>query len=80
MLNFYYFLKLNCPINEELIKERTGKSLKDFIIYIKRFIIKNYNKKNILQGMGEILNESQKTWAKDHLISETIKELENYKK
>ncbi|MFH1564736.1 MAG: nucleotidyl transferase AbiEii/AbiGii toxin family protein [bacterium] len=80
LFDVYYFLKLNCPINEELIKERTGKSLKDFIIYIKRFIIKNYNKKNILQGMGEILNESQKTWAKNHLISETIKELENYKK
>lgn len=80
LFDIHYFLKLGYALNEELIKERTGKSLENFIVYIKRFIVKNYSKKNILQGMGEILNESQKTWDKDHLISETIKELEDYPK
>lgn len=76
LFDVHYFLKLHYPLGEALIKERTGKSLKSFITFIKKFILKNYNKKNILQGMGEILNESQKAWAKDHLIPQTIKELD----
>lgn len=79
LFDVHYFLKLHYPLDEALIKERTGKSLKSFITFIKKFILKKYNKKNILQGMGEILNESQKAWAKDHLITQTIKELESFK-
>lgn len=71
-----YFLKLGYPLNEKLIKERTGKTLDEYLEYAKKFIIKNYSSKNVLQGLGEILDESQKNWAKDHLISETVEELD----
>lgn len=76
LFDVHYFLKLGYPLNEELIKERTGKSLSEYLEYIKKFILKNYSSKNVLQGLGEILDESQKSWAKDHLISETVEELE----
>lgn len=77
LFDIHYFLKLNYPFNEELIKERTGKTMGEYLYYLKKFIVKNYSKKNVLQGLGEILDEPQKSWAKDHLISETIKGLDD---
>ncbi len=80
LFDVHYFLKLNYPFNEELIKERTGKTLGEYLFYLEKFIAKNYSSKNILQGLGEILDEPQKSWAKDHLIPETIKGLDNLRR
>ena len=71
----HYFLQSGYPINEKLIQERTDKTLPEYLNFIKKFITKNYTSKNILQGLGEILDEKQKSWAKEHLITETIREL-----
>jgi len=76
LFDIHYFLKLGYPLSEELIKERTGKTLSEYLEYLKNFIIKNYSSKNVLQGLGEILDENQKSWAENHLISETVEELE----
>ena len=80
LFDVHYFLNIRCPLNEKLIQERTGKTLYEFLDYIKDFIAKNYSSKNVLHGLGEILDEKQKTWAKDRLISETVKELDNLQK
>ncbi|TRZ80898.1 hypothetical protein D4R86_03545 [bacterium] len=79
LFDIYHFIKLGYSLNEKLIKERTGKTLKEYLEYLKKFIIKNYNSKNVLQGLGEILDEGQKSWAKDHLVTETVKEIDNYR-
>ena len=80
LFNVHYFLKLGYPLNEKLIKERTGKTLNKYLNYLKKFISKNYTSKNVLQGLGEILDEKQKSWAKDHLISAAVKELDDLMK
>ena len=77
LFDVHYFLKLGYPLSEELIKERTDKTLSEYLEYLKKFIIKNYSSKNVLQGLGEILDESQKSWAKDHLIPETVEGLDS---
>ena len=71
-----YFLKLNFPLNEALIFERTGKSKKEYIEYLVKYIRNNYNEKNVLHGLGEVLDKHQKIWAKNNLINETISILE----
>jgi len=76
IFDVYYFLKVGFPINEKLIKERTGKNLKDYLNFLLSFIEKNYTPKNVLQGLGEVLDQKQKDWVKKELVSETIKELE----
>lgn len=76
LFDVHYFFKLFYPISEELIKERTGKPLKEYLLYLKKFIEKNYNSRNILKGLGEILDEGQKSWAKDYLLKETIEEID----
>ena len=78
LFDVHYFLKMSYPLSEELIKERTGKTLGEYFEYLKNFIVKNYSSKNVLQGLGEILDESQKSWAKEYLISETVEEIDNF--
>ena len=71
----YYLLKLGFKLNEKLIMERTGKTLEGYIEYLVPFIERTYNDKNILHGLGEILEEKQKNWIKKELIQEIVKEL-----
>lgn len=75
LFDTYYFLNLNFPINENLIKERTKKSRREYLKYLIRFIPKNFTPRNILQGLGEVLDVRQKVWVKRHLVSEVIKKI-----
>ena len=70
-----YFLKLGYPLTEELIKERTGKSAEEYLGGLARFIEKNFSEKNILYGLGEILEEKQKEWVRKELIKETVEDI-----
>lgn len=73
LFDSYYFLNLKFPINEALMKERTGKTKKEYLEFLCSFIRENYNQKNILQGLGQSLDANQKQWAKEHLIDQMIK-------
>lgn len=79
IFDVYYLLKLGFPLNEKLIKERTGKSLKDYLKFLILFIPKTYTSKNILQGWGEVLEEKQKEWVKKELVQETVTEIKKLK-
>jgi predicted nucleotidyltransferase component of viral defense system len=72
----WYFLKMGYLLNEALIHERTGKDLVSYLKMAVSFIKKQYTPRNILQGLGETLDEKQKIWAKSHLINEAIREIE----
>ncbi|KKS80207.1 MAG: hypothetical protein UV54_C0013G0007 [Candidatus Beckwithbacteria bacterium GW2011_GWA2_43_10] len=67
---WYFLSKLEAEeINYDLIKERLGLTPKQ--LYQK--MLKRINKKrgeSVLQGMGELLTEKQKIWAKNNLIKE----------
>jgi len=71
----YYLLKLGFKLNDKLIMERTGKTLKEYIEFLIPFIERTYSSKNILHGLGEVLEEKQKDWVRKELIREMVKEL-----
>jgi len=75
LFDVYYFLIAGLPLNEKLIKERTGKSAKEYLASLPAFIRKHYSEKNVLAGLGQVLDEKQKSWAKKELAKETIKKL-----
>ncbi|MDO8340423.1 MAG: nucleotidyl transferase AbiEii/AbiGii toxin family protein [Candidatus Woesebacteria bacterium] len=56
-------------INYEIIKLRTGKDPKDFYKLLLN-LIENINPNNILEGLGEVLTDSQKDWVKAKLLVE----------
>ncbi|MDD3098645.1 MAG: nucleotidyl transferase AbiEii/AbiGii toxin family protein [Candidatus Pacebacteria bacterium] len=78
LFDIYYFLKREYFINSELLKERINKSPEEYFSLLIKFIKKNYNSKNVLQGVGELVDEKQKSWLRKNLVSESIKEIEKY--
>lgn len=72
LFDIHFFLEGNWPLNEEIIKMRTNKSLKEYLKYLIRFIKKNVSEKNILAGLGEILDKKQKSFVKVNLKKETL--------
>jgi len=67
-----YFLSHGFMLNEKLLIERTGKGTDEYCAFLVKFIKKTFSRRNVLQGLGEALDDKQKAWAREHLIDETI--------
>ena len=79
VFDVYYFFSSGWDINEEIIKKHTGVYLEKYLKSCVTFLQENQNK-NILQGLGELLDEKQKNWVKNNLVKDLIfliKALEN---
>lgn len=66
-----FFAKHNWGIDKEIVEKRAKLSFKKFLresIYA----LENFNDRNILDGIGELLTEKQKSWARAKLKKETI--------
>ena len=66
-----FFLSRDFPVNKKIVEERTGLS---FVEFLKKCIdvMEKFDDSNILSGMGELLSEKQKDWAKVKLKSEVL--------
>ena len=71
IFDVWFFLEHNWPINKQIVETRTAMSFKDFL-HTCIALLEKIDDKNILAGMGEILDEKQKDWAKANLRTETI--------
>lgn len=75
--DIHYFAKNNWDINPEVIRARTGKSAKEYLADCAA-LIEKVKDNQILQGLGELLNEKEKAWIKNHLKTDAIFMLKNY--
>ena len=66
-----FILAHDWPVNKKIVEIRTGMTYKDFINKAID-VMEKFNDRNILSGMGELLTEKQKTWARAKLKSDTI--------
>lgn len=71
LFDAWFMLKNNWPISEEIIKLRTSKSQKVYFADLVAFL-EEKGKINILHGLGEVLDQKDKTWVKNKLLSELI--------
>jgi len=67
----WFFLKNNYPINKEIVEQRAGMPFRNLLKKCIRLLEKT-DARNILAGMGELLDGKQKTWVKTNLKAETI--------
>lgn len=67
----WFFLKDNWPLNETIIEKRTGLTMQVFLAKCIE-LLEAKSDRGILSGVGELLDEKQKRWAKATLRSETI--------
>lgn len=70
--DIWFFFKQGWPINEDIVKLRTGKNLKAYLGHLREFTRGHFSGRNILQGMGEVVDEKQKIWVKNRLKDELI--------
>lgn len=75
--DIHYFAKNNWDIGAELIEEKTGKNVKEYLVDCVVFIEK-IKDNQILRGLGELISVKEKTWVKDHLKADAIFMLKNY--
>ena len=68
--DLWHFLKNRWPVNTDIVEKRTNTSLKDHLIKCSAFV-ESLRDRNILSGMGELLDEKQKAWAKTQLRKDT---------
>jgi hypothetical protein len=71
IFDVYFFFKKDWDINKTIIEGRSKISFKNTL---KECIIKleKLNNRHILDGLGELMTESQKDWARTKLKDETI--------
>lgn len=71
IFDVWFFLKNNWPINEKIVEKRTNLTLKEFL---RKCIagLESMSDTGILSGLGELLDQQQKIWAKKHLRTEAI--------
>ena len=78
IFDIHYFAKNNWDINAEVIKERTGKTIKEYLADCVAFIEK-VKDNQMLHGLGELVDgEKEKVWIRTHLKTDSIFMLKNY--
>jgi predicted nucleotidyltransferase component of viral defense system len=71
VFDVWFFLKNNWSVNKEIVEKRTKM---DFQKHLEKCIkfVESLSDRNILAGMGELLNAKQKTWTKTHLRKDVL--------
>lgn len=76
--DLWFFAKNNWGINAEVVKVRTGKTIKEHIADCIP-VVEAVKDNEILRGLAELLpGEKEKAWVKTHLRKETAFLLKNY--
>ena len=77
LFDLWYFLKNDWPVNEKVVREKTGLSLKeDLDQAIAK--VSSVKRTQLLSGVGELLDEPQKLWVREHLKEELLFSLRLY--
>jgi predicted nucleotidyltransferase component of viral defense system len=71
IFDVYYFEKQGWEINKAIVEKRSGLSFKNTLLKCIEMLEKMDNK-HILDGLGELLSDAQKDWARTKLKSDTI--------
>ena len=71
IFDVYFFFKKNLEINRSIVEARDGMPFKELLAKCIDMLEKMDNK-HVLDGLGELLTDSQKDWAREKLKSETI--------
>ncbi|MDP1538642.1 MAG: nucleotidyl transferase AbiEii/AbiGii toxin family protein [bacterium] len=67
----WFFLKNNWSINKKIVEERSGMTFKEVLAKCITALEKKENR-NILLGMGELLDGKTKNWVKENLKKDAL--------
>lgn len=71
IFDVWFFKKNMWPINKEIVEKKSKMTYGDLL---EKSIAKleKFNNKNILDGLGELLNNKQKDWVRSNLLKDVI--------
>ncbi len=73
---WFFLQKMHASVNENIIKERTGKTVADYAAWCSQRV-REASPKLLMQGLGEVIDDTRtKTFVKTTLIEETAQALE----
>jgi predicted nucleotidyltransferase component of viral defense system len=73
LFDINFFISNHWKFNSEIIEKRTQMDTKDYLQYLIEYVEKNYTNKLLLDGLGELIDKSQRNQTKD-LLLENIKQ------
>ncbi len=71
LYDIWHFLKNRWPINREIVEKRTKMKFKDYLKKCLRFV-ESLSDRGLLHGIGELIDDKQKAWAKTNLKKDTV--------
>lgn len=71
VFDLWFFLKNNWPINEAVVKVRTGLTLQKALLEA-GVKVKNLKRTQFLPGLGDLLDPKQRVWVKEKLSEELL--------
>lgn len=71
VFDVWFFLKNNWLLDENLLQAKTGMSVQEALEKAQKQI-QSLKSTELLAGLGELLDDKQKTWVKDKLIEDTL--------
>lgn len=71
IFDVHFFYKQGWDINRQIVEARSGISFKEVLVKCIK-ILEKMDNKHILDGLGELLSDSQKDWARAKLKEETL--------
>lgn len=77
LFDMWFFLKEHWDINERILEKNTGLTLAEALKKAQTQV-KKIKKTEILAGLGDLLDNKQKIWAKEHLQDDLIFYLKLY--
>lgn len=72
VFDVWFFSKGNWSINKAIVENRTKMVFKEFLRKCTVSLEENLNERNVLAGVGELLDAKQKTWIKANLKKDVI--------
>lgn len=77
LFDLWFFLKNDWQINEKLVEGKTDMSFSDALIKAQDQV-KRVKRTELLAGLGDLLDNKQKTWVREKLTDELIFQLKLY--
>lgn len=78
LFDAHFLFSKHVPIADAIIEARTGKTTREYLAFLAEHLPSRVSKRGILDGLGELLDPTLKSWAKKNLLPELLFFLRSY--
>lgn len=75
LYDIHFFFENNWTFNGKIISEYSGKSVSEYLQYAYNFIEQYVNAENVLDRLGDLVNDEKRTWIKKNLKDKVLVQL-----